>query len=304
MRISGIWLAIASYVFWGAFPIYWRLLRQVPTTEILAHRITWALVFCAGLITLTRGWRWLSTLRNDPRIWWLMLASTIAISINWFTYIWSVNAGHVVDASLGYFINPFVSILSGVVIFRERLRIGQVAAILTAACGVLYLAVASNTMLWIAFTLAVSFGAYGVLRKIAPVDSLQGLTIETAVIAPIALVYLSCCATWGSGAFVSGGFLTTMLLMLSGVVTAIPLLLFAAGARSIPMTLLGILQYITPTIQFLIGVFIYHEAFNSVQLIGYGIVWVALIGYTVESMLNTRRAVNARIAERLRCQAC
>jgi chloramphenicol-sensitive protein RarD len=304
MRINGFGMAVVAYVLWGAFPIYWRLLKQVPATEILAHRVVWALVFCASLITLTRGWRWLSALKSQPRILGLMLASTVAISINWLTYIWSVNAGHVVDASLGYFINPFVSILAGVVIFHERLRRGQLAAILVAACGVLYLAIASNTLLWVAFTLALSFGAYGVLRKVAPVDSLQGLTIETAIIAPIALIYLICCAVWGSNAFVDSGFVPTMLLILSGVVTAIPLLLFAAGARALPLTLIGVLQYITPTIQFVIGIFVYHEAFNRVQMIGYGLVWVALLAYTIESMLHARQELNARIDDRLRCQAC
>jgi chloramphenicol-sensitive protein RarD len=304
MRISGFWMAVASYVLWGAFPIYWRLLQQVPALEILAHRVVWALVFCAALMSLTRGWRWLSALKGQPRVWGLLLASTVAISINWLTYIWSVNAGHVVDASLGYFINPFVSILAGMLIFNERLRRGQIAAILVAACGVLYLAIASNTLLWIAVTLALSFGAYGVLRKLAPVDSLQGLTIETAIIAPIALIYLICCAIWGSNAFVSGGFVPTTLLLLSGVVTAIPLLLFASGARALPLTLVGVLQYITPTIQFMIGVFVYREAFNTVQMVGYGLVWVALLTYAIESVLHARRELNTRISDRLRCQAC
>jgi chloramphenicol-sensitive protein RarD len=299
MRNTGWLLAAASYALWGIFPIYWRLLRGVPAFEILSHRVVWALAFCTLIVTVTRDWRWLPDLRTRPKVLALMLASTVAVSINWLTYIWAVNTGHIVDASLGYFVNPLVSIAAGVLVFRERLRAPQWLAIGLAALGVLYLAIASQTIIWIALTLAFSFGAYGCLRKLAPVDALQGLTIETALIAPAAIVWLICCAASGQGAFLTSTPGTTLLLMFSGVLTAVPLLLFAAAARAIPMSLLGVLQYITPTLQFLIGTVYFNEPFTPTQLIGYGLVWIALLVYAIEGVM-TRRAVDAGLTSAAR----
>ncbi len=284
----GVILSALSFAMWGGFPIYWKLLGGTPPLEILAHRVVWAFVFCIVLLTLLKKWAWVGTLRANPRLLWVMLGSTITVSINWFVYIAAVNSGHVVEASLGYFINPFVSIAAGVLFFREHLRKAQWLAIAIAAIGVVYLAVVSQAFPWIGLVLAFSFGVYGVLRKIAPLGSLEGLTFETALIFPFALGWLIWCAWNGSGSFITDGAWTTFFLIMAGAVTAIPLLLYAAGARAITLTQLGILQYIAPTLQFLLGVLLYHEPFDGTRLIGYALVWLALAIYAIEGALHGR----------------
>lgn len=277
-------------------PLYWKALAGVTATQILSHRVVWALVFNMILLTVLRRWSWVRRVTADGKLLALLAASSALLSINWLVYIWAVNAGHVVESSLGYFINPLLNVALGVLFFKERLRTGQWVAIALAAAGVIYLTIQSGSPPWIALALAASFGAYGALRKIARLDSLEGLTTETALIAPFAAAYLLYLGANGGGAF--GNTPTqTLLLLGAGVLTAIPLLLFSIGVRSIPMTTLGLLQYVAPTLQFLIGALIYHEAFGVTRAFGFGAVWLGLAVYSAEGFFAKRVGVKSHSGE-------
>jgi len=289
---KGALSAFASYVAWGVMPLYWKALAGVPAVQILSHRVVWALVFNVILLSVLRRWSWVRSVIKDGKLLLLLAASSALLSINWLVYIWAVNSGHVVETSLGYFINPLVNVALGVIFFKERLRTGQWLAIASAAAGVIFLTVQNGSLPWIALALAASFGAYGALRKIARLDSLEGLTMETALIAPFAAVFLLFTDVSGS----STSFTQSALLLGAGAVTAVPLLLFSVGVRSIPMTTLGLLQYIAPTLQFLIGALIYHESFDATRAIGFGAVWLALAIYTIEG-LATRRKSRSQIVD-------
>lgn len=295
MKHRGILLAGGAYVIWGFLPLYWRLLRGVPALEILCHRIVWALLFTTVVLSLRGGWGWVRGALRDQRTVLSFIASTALLSINWLTYIWAVNAGFVVESSLGYFITPLLNVAMGVIILHERMRPGQWVAIGLAIVGVFYLTVAYGQFPWIGLTLAFSFATYGLLRKQAKLNSLQGLTFETALAAIPALVYLVYLSLTGQGAFGAAGVTTTLLLAFAGAVTAIPLLMFAAGVRLLPLTTLGVLQYIAPTIQFALGVFVFGEPFNLQRLIGFCLVWLALAVFTAEGYLVRRRAMALRV---------
>lgn len=286
--------AAGAYVLWGLLPLFWHALSGVPAIEILAHRIVWALVvtllFSAATGRLPALWANLRTRRTLL----VFTLSSVLLTANWFIYIWAVNAGFVVETSLGYFINPLVNVVLGMIFLRERLRPGQIAAVGVAFAGVLYLSILYGTPPWIALALAGSFGCYGLLRKIAPIGSLEGLTLETLIVALPALIFLLFIESSGGGAFVRAGLPTTILLAASGIVTAVPLLLFASGARQITMISLGILQYIAPTIQFALGITVFGETVTPQRLIGFALVWLALGLYTLEGMLVGGR--RARVA--------
>ncbi len=279
---KGILAGIGAYTLWGLFPIYWRLLEQDPAIEILAHRMVWSLAFMAALLSIQKDWRWLKEgLRNRRTVVTYTLAA-ILLAANWYTYIWAVNAGYVVEASLGYFINPLVNFLLGVVFLGEKLRMGQVAAVLLAAIGVVYLTVSYGSLPWISLVLAVTFGLYGLIKKTASLESMHGFSLETIVLFLPALAYLLYRESSGVGAFGHQGWLTTLLLALAGPVTSIPLLMFGYSARKIPLSMLGFIQYITPTLQFLLGVFVYFEPFPTARLVGFCIIWLALLVYSLE----------------------
>lgn len=283
---KGVLSAFASYVAWGVMPLYWKALAGVPAVQILSHRVVWALVFNVILLSVLRRWSWVRSVIKDGKLLLLLAASSALLSINWLVYIWAVNSGHVVETSLGYFINPLVNVALGVIFFKERLRTGQWLAIASAAAGVIFLTIQNGSLPWIALALAASFGAYGALRKIARLDSLEGLTMETALIAPFAAAFLLFTGVGGSSTSVT----QSALLLGAGAVTAIPLLLFSVGVRSIPMTTLGLLQYIAPTLQFLIGALIYHEPFDATRAVGFGAVWLALAIYTIEGLATRRKS--------------
>jgi chloramphenicol-sensitive protein RarD len=286
---KGTWYALSAYLLWGIFPVYWKLLQHVPAPELLGHRIVWSFISLAFALGLWRGWdRIRKALRTPKTLVWYV-ASAALIGVNWLTYIWAVNAGFIVETSLGYFINPLLSVAMGVVFFRERLRRGQWIAIALAAAGVLYLTFVHGSLPWIALTLAVTFSCYGLVKKIAPLGSFDGLTLETGILFLPALAWLLFSETTGNGAFIHAGMLTTILLVGAGPVTSIPLLLFTLAAQRIPLSVVGILQYVAPTLQFLLGVLVYHEPFSATRLVGFGIVWVALIVYPVEGILVYRR---------------
>ena len=285
----GLLYAAGGYLLWGLFPLYWKPLQHVPALEILAHRIVWALLFTLALTLVRRNWAWLGQALRTPRTLLTFIASTLLLSTNWGVYIWAVNAGFVVETSLGYFMNPLVNVALGMLILRERLRWAQIVAVAIALAGVLYLTFLYGAPPWIALTLALSFGAYGLLRKTASLDSLQGLTFETLLIMPPALIYLLFLEFNGSAAFGHVDWLTTLMLAGAGAVTAIPLLLFAAGARQITLTTLGLLQYLAPTLQFLLGVTVFGESVSPQQLVGFGFVWFALAIYTFDSLNHAAR---------------
>ena len=285
----GIVYAAGAYILWGLLPLFWKALQGVPALEILAHRVVWCLVVVLLLLAAQRHWRWLSVILRNGHIMLTFTASALLLTANWFVYIWAVNAGHIVEASLGYFINPLVNVVLGVLFLKERLRFWQGVAVAMALCGVLYLTLSYGVVPWIALTLAGSFGIYGLLRKTASLNSLEGLTLETLLLFLPALGYLLYLEWIGTAAFGHTGALTAVLLVCSGVATALPLLLFAAAARRITLTSLGILQYIAPTLQFLLGVLVYHEPLSRARLIGFCLVWLALGLYTMEGMLRGGR---------------
>lgn len=285
---KGVLAGVAAYTLWGLLPVYWKALQTVPALEILVHRTVWSLVFVLLLQAILRRWDWLRLVRQQPRMLRIFLGSTVLLSVNWLTYIWAVNAGHVVDASLGYFINPLVSVLLGMIFLGERLRPWQGVAVGLAAASVLYLTLGLGSLPWIALMLAGTFGFYGLLRKTAPLGSMEGLSVETALLSLPALAYLLALEATGQGSFGHAGATTSLLLAFTGVVTAVPLLLFAWAARNTTLATVGILQYIAPTFQFLLGLLVYHEPFSPARLLGFGGVWLALVIYTGEALMQER----------------
>ncbi len=286
---KGILFGIGAYALWGLFPIYWKLLQHVPALQLLGHRIGWSFLLLLAVIFVTRQWTDFRA-RLDRRTFLIYSLAALLIGVNWLTYVWAVNAGHIVETSLGYFINPLLSVLLGVVFLRERLRPIQWIPVGLATAGVLYLTFVYGKLPWIALTLAFTFGLYGLVKKLAPLGSLYGLTFETGILFLPALAYLMISETNGTGAFLRTGLTSDLLMFGAGVVTTIPLLLFASAARSIPLTIVGLLQYIAPTLQFLLGVLVYKEPFDQTRLIGFSVVWIALIVFWVENYLAHRAA--------------
>lgn len=290
---KGFLYAIGAYFLWGLFPIYWKAIQNVPAVQILAHRVIWSVFF---LLILIASRHELGALRQAiivPGRLKVVLLSGGLLAVNWLTYIWGVNAGFIVETSLGYFINPLVSVLMGVIFLHERLRPMQWVPVGLAAVGVIYLTFNYGQLPWIALVLAFSFGFYGLVKKTAPLESRYGLTLETGAMFGPAFVFLLFVGFRGEGYFLGHGVWTTILLVGSGLVTAVPLLLFGMAAQRIPLTAIGILQYLAPTLQFLIGVFIYNEPFNFQRLVGFSLIWLALVIYTLESLLTRRRLLSA-----------
>jgi chloramphenicol-sensitive protein RarD len=285
----GFLLGVAAYVLWGMFPLYWPLLEPAGAIEILAHRIVWSVVVMVVLVLAVRRVTALRMVLQDSRRRALLVAAALVITVNWGTYIWGVNNHHVVETSLGYFINPLVTVLMGVLVLRERLRGLQWVAMGIGTLAVLVLAFDYGRPPWVALTLALSFGTYGLLKKTAGVGAIESLTLETTVLAPFALGYLVWLGATGSGHFTGHGSGHTLLLAGSGVVTAVPLICFGAAATSIPMTTLGLLQYLAPVLQFGVGVLVRHEDMTAASWAGFGLVWVALAVFTAESISQRRR---------------
>jgi chloramphenicol-sensitive protein RarD len=288
---SGIIYAALAFFCWGLFPIYFHALGEVPPLQILAHRMLWSLAFLLILLLLRRDWKWLQVVRQ-PRVFFSFVLSALLLSANWLVYIWSVMNHHVIEASLGYFINPLVNIVLGYLILKERMRPLQWAAIGVAALGVAWLTWQAGTVPWIALFLALSFGGYGLLRKTAALGPLEGLSFETIVLFPLAAGYVIWLTVHGQNVFINTASDTTRwLLIMAGPLTAIPLLLFATGARKIPLSILGLLQYLSPTLQFLLGVWLFKEAFSADRLVGFALIWSALALFAGEGLLRRQPVV-------------
>jgi chloramphenicol-sensitive protein RarD len=289
MKNKGVLFGFTAYLLWGIFPIYFKLIKVVPADQIVFHRVVWSFLLLGLLLFVRKEWQPIRQALTQPKTLALYALAGLLLAVNWLTYVWGVNAGHIVETSLGYFINPLVSVALGVVILRERLRPLQWLPVLLAAAGVLYLTLQYGALPWIALVLAFSFGLYGLVKKISPLGSLHGLTLETGILLLPSVAYLLFAEAQGQGAFghLSPGM--NLMLALSGVITTLPLLLFSSAARSIPLTLIGLLQYIAPTGQFLIGVLVYKEPFTPVQMIGFGIIWLALIIFSLEGYTHHRR---------------
>ena len=285
----GIFYGIAAYVLWGFFPIYWKLIAEVAPVEILLNRIIWSFVFLYLVLLVQKNWAWIHSMRGNRRLILISILAALLLAVNWFTYIWGVNNGFIVETSLGYFINPLVYVLLGVVVLREKLRPLQVAAVVIAGIGVLYLTIGIRSLPWISLVLAISFGFYGLIKKRTPLGSVEGLSAEMTVLVVPAMIGLFGLSTAGSSTAQVTGVGTHLLLIFSGVVTAVPLILFAEATKTVPLTSIGFMQYIAPTMQFLIGVFVYHEDFNTVRLIGFSIIWLALLIYSIDSLQNRER---------------
>jgi chloramphenicol-sensitive protein RarD len=286
---SGLIAAALAYILWGLFPLYIKQVAQVPAAEVVVHRSVGALVFVFVLLAAWRRLGWLKAALSDRRTLGVFAASSALLAMNWGVYVWAVAAGRIVDASLGYFINPLVNVLLGVLVLHERPRPVQWAAVGLAAGGVLWLIVAASEWPWIALVLACSFGLYGLLRKTAPLGASEGLALETLMQAPLGLVLMAWWTWSGSGGLAGHDGGTLAWLLVAGPFTAIPLLLFAVGARRLTLATLGLLQYLGPSIQFGLGVFVYDEPFSAQRAVGFALIWAALALYSAESLWRWRK---------------
>ncbi len=289
----GLSYGVGSYLLWGLFPLYFPLLEPAGTVEILASRMAWSLVVVAVLLALSGGFAGVRAVLRDRRRFGLLAAAAVLISVNWAVYIWGVNSGHVVECSLGYFINPLFTILLGVVVLGERLRAAQWLAVAIGAAAVVVIAVDYGRPPWIALTLAASFGMYGFVKKRAAVGALDSLAVETGTLFVPAIVALVVIAAQGNLVFGTHGVGNALLIASSGVVTAVPLLLFAAATQRLPLSIIGLLQYLTPVLQFLVGVGIRHEHVPFAEFIGFCLVWVALIVLSIDAVRHQRSGTRA-----------
>jgi len=286
---KGIVYAASAYILWALFPIYWKNLGSVPAIVVIGHRMIWSFVFVLGVLVLKKDWERYRVIFQSPKILLTYLAAASLLGINWLVFVWAINAGFIVESSLGYFINPLVSVLLGVIFFREKLRLWQWLPIGLALLGVIYLTVSYGALPWIALILAFSFGFYGLIKKSATLNSLDGFALETGFMFLPALIYLLYFKSLGQGVFAVYGLTIALLLVFTGFVTGIPILLFGAGARRIRLSTLGLLQYIVPTGHLLIGVLIYGENFPQEKMVGYSMIWIAIVFYSLEGIINRRR---------------
>jgi chloramphenicol-sensitive protein RarD len=282
---SGVLYALGAYLSWGLFPLYFRQIAAIPALQIVAHRTLWSLAFVAIILLVTRNLVWLKDV--GAATWRRFAVSAMLIAVNWLTYVWAVGHGHVIDASLGYFINPLVNVALGFAVLHERPRPVQWLAVGLAAFGVVWLTVAGGRLPWVALVLAVSFGFYGLMRKTASLGAIQGLTLETLILAPLAVAGL---IWWGQDGGMGGQTVMDWAWLVgTGPVTAGSLLLFAAGARRIPLATLGLVQYVSPSLQFLLGVLVFKEPMDATRLVAFGFIWGALALYSAEGLWQARR---------------
>lgn len=286
---SGIVYAIMAYLLWGFFPIFWKVIKFIPPYEILCHRIIWSFVFLSVILTYKKNWKWLKEVFSQKKTLMIYTVSSLLLALNWMLYVWAVNSSYIIEASLGYFINPLFSIFLGVVFLKERPRKWQWIAFGIAGIGVLYLTFVHGSLPWIGLSLAFTFGIYGLLRKTDSLSSTEGLTMNTMMLFIPALIFLLFREFSGVASFGHIDLKFNLMLILAGVVTSLPLIFFASAAKRIALSSLGILQYIAPILQFCVGYFLYKESLDSNKLIGFVFVWIALMIYTAESIIERRK---------------
>lgn len=286
---AGILMGLGAYFLWGVLPLFFKAIGHVAATEIVSHRVIWSLFLLAGLATLLGKWPGIRKVFASRRLAGIMVVTTILVGINWLVYIYAVVSGHVLEGSLGYFLNPLVNVLLGVLLLKESLSAFQKGAVLLAAAGVAILAAGAGGALWISLTLAVSFGLYGFVRKIAPIEAIEGMAIETAFMAPLALGWIVWLQQAGASHFLADT-RTDILLVLGGAITAFPLLLFTAAAKRLPYSTLGFLQYVAPSLQFLLAVFVFDEPLTTAHIVCFGAIWAALAIFVTEGIRLGRKA--------------
>lgn len=296
-QLRGVIFVAISYILWGVLPIYWKLLQHVSAQQVLCHRIVWCVVFMILLIIISNRWRSfrleLREIFVQPQKLIGIILSALILNMNWFIYIWAVIHNHVIEASLGYYINPLVSVILGVAVLKERMNIWQYLAFFLAFLAVLNLTVHFGSVPWISISLAVTFGLYGLLKKMVGAGAITGLTLETLIMIIPALIYLTYVHQTGYGSFSTNSLTTSILLIGAGIVTAVPLLLFSSGTLSLSLTIVGFLQYISPTLTLLLGIFLYHESFTAAHLISFALIWIGLIIFTVSQTRALTRAVKS-----------
>lgn len=289
-HLTGLLYGLAAYGWWGFVAVYFRLVRHVPATEVLAHRIVWSVLVLGVIVAAKQRWGAIRDVLRERRMVLFLAASTVLIATNWFMFIWAVGSGNLLQASLGYYINPLVNVLFGRFFLGERLLPGEKIAVLIAAAGVGWIAWSVGSLPWISLALAVTFASYGLVRKLARVPSLEGLTIETTILLPVAGAYLLWLQSRGSLAFGHVDLKTDLLLSLAGIITALPLIWFAHAVQLLRLSTVGLLQYISPTIQFLFAVFLFHEPFGHERLVAFVMTWIALAVYSVTNVIAAREA--------------
>lgn len=289
--LVGFIYGIAAYVLWGFLPLYWKLLDKIPATEILAHRILWSFVFVCTILYFNGNLQTFKGVFRDRLNVVRILCATVFITINWGTYIWAVNSDHMVEASMGYYMNPLIVVVLGVVILKEKLNLWQMVSLIMAAIGVGIITVSYGQFPWISLILALSFALYGLMKKMIPVSSTVSLALETAMLMPLILVYIGIRQVNGIGALGNVSTITTLLLVGTGIATALPLLWFSEGTKRIPLSSMGFLQYISPTISLVLGIFVFKEQFTQTHMLSFGFIWGGLIIYSV-SQINLMRKRN------------
>jgi len=299
---AGLLLGLGAYLLWGVLPLYFKTIAEVPATEIVAHRIVWSLLFLGILAAILKRRATVRKAVASPKVLATLAVTAMLIGGNWLIWVWAVVNGHVLEGSLGYYLNPLVNVLLGTVLLKERLSLGQKLAVGLAAAGVAVLAAGAGSALWISLSLAATFALYGFIRKVAPVDAIEGLLIETAMLAPLALGWILWVQSQGTSGF-GVSLSTDLLLTLAGAATAIPLLLFTAAAKRLPYSTLGFLQYIAPSLQFLLAVLVFGERLTTAHIICFGAIWTALAIFASEGVRTGRAASRAR-AEAEKANAC
>ncbi|MEQ1579690.1 MAG: EamA family transporter RarD [Steroidobacteraceae bacterium] len=288
---NGLTAAVVAHAIWGLLPLYLRLLSTVPALQIMVHRLVWCCIVVVSWLWLRGGLAPVRAALRDPATRWRLAASAALISINWLGFTWSVNNGHVVEVSLGYFINPLLNVAIGVALLGEKLTPARWFAVLLAAVGVGYLTLMQGRFPSIALVVGMSFAIYGLIRKVIPVEAIDGLAAETVLLMPLGIAYLLWCEWTGTGVVGNGQWSSLALLAASGLITAVPLGLFSYGARRIPYSTIGLIQYLGPTIQIMLGIFVFREMFSHVQAVSYGLIWIALAIYAADGLRRSRTAV-------------
>ena len=293
---KGILSALGAYIIWGIFPLYWKGLQHVASEEVLAGRVIWSFILTLIFVVILKQWKMLlvdfKQLWQHPKSFWLLVTAAYLISLNWFLYIWAVNNNHIVESSLGYYMNPLVSVLLGIFFLKEKLSKAQVMSFIIAAIGVLILVISYGQIPWLSFGLALTFGVYGLLKKKVLVDATRGLVLETFFILPVAVAYYVYVYFHGNISFLHTDIKTDVLIIGTGIVTAVPLILFATGAQKIPLYLVGFIQYVSPTIMLFLGVIVYGESFSGIDLLSFSFIWVALILFSITKIIEVRKSKN------------